>query len=132
MVYFEFCPHVSSKPQIIPPLVDSRLTKSVSRKKHAGQKQMISAIAYLSSMFRLIYIYLALMDARNWWCLQLGAGAFEPENFATKTVHFHLRGRNKLGSSSYACKVHASESGEDSEVGLPCGPDDTYVLVSKL
>ena len=93
---------------------------------------MNSAIAYLSSMFRLIYIYLALMDARNWWCLQLGAGAFEPENFATKMVHFHLRGRNKLGSLSYACKVHASESGEGSEVGLPWGPDDTHVLVSKL
>ena len=39
-------------------------------------QHMNSAIAYLSSMFRLIYIYLALMDARNWWCLRLGVEAF--------------------------------------------------------
>jgi hypothetical protein len=70
------------------------------------------------------------MDARNWWCLRLRVGAFELENFATKMVHFHLRGRNKL---VYACKVHdARESEEDNEVGLPWGPDDTHVLVSKL
>ncbi len=87
----------------------------------------------LSAKYEVTIIYTSFVDFFGGIGVAcgLGWGAFELENFATTMLHLHLCSKKKLVHRTLARCMYG-RSGEDFEVGLPSGLDDTHVLISKL